>query len=44
MTADLLRNTLKLATAAFLTAAIAVWTERIVYVWYPLLEIGRAHV
>lgn len=39
MTADLLRNTLKLATAAFLTAAIAVWSERIAYVWYPLLAV-----
>lgn len=39
MTADLLRNTLKLATAVFLTAAIAVWTERIAFVWYPLLAV-----
>ena len=39
MTPDLLRNTLKLATAAFITAAIAVWTERITYVWYPLLAV-----
>ncbi len=39
MSADLLRNTLKLATAAFLTAAIAIWTERIAYVWYPLLAV-----
>lgn len=39
MTADLLRNTLKLATAAFLTAAIAVWSERIAFVWYPLLAV-----
>lgn len=39
MTADLLRNTLKLATAVFVTAAIAVWTERIAYVWYPLLAV-----
>lgn len=39
MTPDLLRNTLKLATAAFITAAIAVWTERIAYVWYPLLAV-----
>ncbi len=39
MTPDLLRNTLKLATAAFITAAIAVWTERITYLWYPLLAV-----
>lgn len=39
MTADLLRNTLKLATAVFITAALAVWTERIAYVWYPLLAV-----
>jgi hypothetical protein len=39
VTPDLLRNTLKLATAAFITAAIAVWTERITYVWYPLLAV-----
>lgn len=39
MTADLLRNSLKLATAVFLTAAIALWTERIVFVWYPLLAV-----
>lgn len=39
LTADLLRNTLKLATAAFLTAAIAVWSERIAFVWYPLLAV-----
>jgi len=39
VTADLLRNSLKLATAAFLTAAIAVWCQRIVFVWYPLLAV-----
>jgi uncharacterized membrane protein YgaE (UPF0421/DUF939 family) len=39
VTADLLRNALKLATAAFITAAIAVWSERIAYVWYPLLAV-----
>jgi hypothetical protein len=39
VTAELLRNTLKLATAAFLTAAIAVWTDRIAYVWYPVLAV-----
>jgi len=39
VTPDLLRNTLKLATAAFITASIAIWTERIAYVWYPLLAV-----
>ena len=33
----LLRNSLKLAVAVFITATIAVWTERIEFVWYPLL-------
>jgi hypothetical protein len=33
----LLRNSLKLAVAVFITASIAVWTERIEFVWYPLL-------
>ena len=39
MTPDLFRNALKLATAVFVTAAIAVWSERIAYVWYPLLAV-----
>jgi uncharacterized membrane protein YccC len=39
VTADLLRNTFKLATAAFITAAVAVWTDRITYVWYPLMAV-----
>lgn len=39
MTPDLLRNTLKLATAVFFTAALAVWSERIAYVWYPLMAV-----
>jgi uncharacterized membrane protein YgaE (UPF0421/DUF939 family) len=34
---ELLRNSLKLAVAVFVTATIAVWTERIEFVWYPLL-------
>jgi uncharacterized membrane protein YgaE (UPF0421/DUF939 family) len=34
---QLLRNSLKLAVAVFITATIAVWTERIEFVWYPLL-------
>jgi hypothetical protein len=33
----LLRNSLKLAVAVFITATIAVSTERIEFVWYPLL-------
>jgi len=33
----LLRNSLKLAVAVFVTATIAVWTERIEFVWYPVL-------
>jgi uncharacterized membrane protein YgaE (UPF0421/DUF939 family) len=35
----LLRNSLKLAVAVFITATIAVWTERIEFVWYPLLAV-----
>ena len=37
MSNELVRNSLKLAVAVFLTATIAVWTERIEFVWYPLL-------
>lgn len=37
MDPQLLRNSLRLAVTIFLTAALAVWTERIAYVWYPLL-------
>jgi uncharacterized membrane protein YccC len=36
LTSQLLRNTLKLTTAIFLTAAIAVHYQRIQYVYYPL--------
>lgn len=39
MSAELLRKALKLAIAAFLTAAIAVWSVRVAYVWYPLLAV-----
>lgn len=39
MNPDLLRNSLKLTIAAFLTAAVAVWTVRIAYVWYPLMAV-----
>ena len=34
---QLLRNSLKLFVAVFLTATIASWTERIEFVWYPIL-------
>ncbi len=37
MSKQLLRNSLKLAVAVFVTATIAVWTERIEFVWYPVL-------
>ena len=37
MSNELLRNSLKLAVAVFVTATIAVWTERIEFVWYPVL-------
>ena len=37
MSNELVRNSLKLFVAVFLTATIAVWTERIEFVWYPLL-------
>ena len=39
MDPELLRKTLKLAVAALITAAIAVHTERIAFVWYPLLAV-----
>ncbi len=35
----LLRNALKIGIAAFLTAAIAIWCERITYVWYSLMAV-----
>ena len=37
--APLMRNTLKMGVAALLTAAIAVWSERIEFVWYPLMAV-----
>lgn len=37
MTSQLLRNTLKLTTAIFLTAALAVHYQRIQFVYYPLV-------
>jgi len=39
VTAELLRNSLKLAVAALLTAAMAAHTERIAFLWYPLLAV-----
>ncbi|MFN7899089.1 MAG: FUSC family protein [Synechococcaceae cyanobacterium] len=39
MNADLVRNSLRLALAAFLTAAIALWFERIMFLWYPLVAV-----
>ena len=35
----LLRNALKIGIATFLTAAIAIWCERITYVWYSLMAV-----
>jgi uncharacterized membrane protein YgaE (UPF0421/DUF939 family) len=37
--AALLRNSLKLAVAAFITAALAVHFDRIQYIWYPLMAV-----
>ncbi len=39
MNSELVRNSLKLFTAAFITAGIALWTERIEFVWYPLVAV-----
>ncbi|MFM7674487.1 MAG: FUSC family protein [Synechococcus sp.] len=39
MTSQLLRNSLKLGISATITAAAAVWTERIEFVWYPLMAV-----
>ena len=39
MDAPLLRNSLKMAVAVFITAAIAVWSERVAFIWYPLLAV-----
>jgi len=36
---ELLRKSLKLAVAAFLTAAVAMHFQRIEFVWYPLLAV-----
>ncbi|MFM7465374.1 MAG: aromatic acid exporter family protein [Cyanobium sp.] len=39
MTPDLLRQSLRLAIATFLTAAIAIRFDTIAYVWYPLTAV-----
>jgi len=39
MNPELLRKSVKLAVAAFLTAAAASYFERIAFVWYPLLAV-----
>lgn len=39
MDPELLRKSLKLAVGVFITAAIAVHTDRIAFVWYPLLAV-----
>lgn len=39
MNAALLRNSLKLAVAAFITAALAVHFDRIQFIWYPLMAV-----
>ena len=39
MDALLVRNSLKMFTAVFITAAIALWFERTEFVWYPLMAV-----
>ncbi|KEF42208.1 MAG: hypothetical protein ER33_07570 [Cyanobium sp. CACIAM 14] len=39
MRSPLLRNCLRLGVAAFLTAALSLWFERIAFVWYPMLAV-----
>jgi hypothetical protein len=39
MNADLLRNSLKMAVAIWITAALAEHFDRIAYAWYPLLAV-----
>ena len=39
MDALLVRNSLKMFTGVFITAAIALWSERIEFVWYPLVAV-----
>jgi uncharacterized membrane protein YccC len=39
MDPQLLRNSLKLFVAALLTAAIAAWSQRLAFLWYPLTAV-----
>lgn len=39
MNPQLLRNSLRLGIAILITAAVAIWCERIAFVWYPLLAV-----
>jgi hypothetical protein len=39
LNSPLLRNALKIGIATFLTAAIAIWCERVTYVWYSLMAV-----
>lgn len=39
MNPQLLRNSLRLGIAILITAAVATWSERIAFVWYPLLAV-----
>ncbi|MFY8150371.1 MAG: FUSC family protein [Prochlorococcaceae cyanobacterium] len=39
MSSQLLRNSLKLGISATITAAAALWWERIEFVWYPLMAV-----
>jgi uncharacterized membrane protein YccC len=39
VTSPLLRSSLKIALAGMITAALSTWTDRIDYVWYPLLAV-----
>lgn len=36
---QLMRNTLKMGVATLITASIASWTDRIEYVWYPMMAV-----
>lgn len=39
MSSPLLHNSLKLGISATITAAAALWWERIEFVWYPLMAV-----
>lgn len=39
MTPDLLRRSMRLGIAVLITAAVAVWSERVTYVWYSLMAV-----